>query len=306
MLTAAELDVFSKLDDRPVPLEQIAQAIGARTRPLAILLDALASMGLLTKSSDCYFCPPEIAAQLSAKSPESVLPMVRHMSHVWANATKLTSKVLGQDEIESMSPEEQTRAFIGAMHVRARNRADSIVQQVSACEQERLIDIGGASGSYTIAFLRANPRMTATLFDLPLVTELARERLAHEGLLERVAIVCGDFEKDNLPGGHDLAFLSAVVHQNSHEQNIELYKKTFRALVPGGRVVIRDHVMSEDHTSPRSGAIFAINMLCGTDVGGTYSFSETKQALTEAGFERVRALSTDAEMDCLVEAYKPL
>lgn len=305
VLTAAELDVFSLLDERPVLLEAIAEALKARPRPLAMLLDALASMELLQKSEQGYFCPPEVASLLSAKSPESILPMARHLSRVWANASKLTSKVLGRDQVEALGAEEQMRAFIGAMHVRARQNADAIVAQVGADRHKRLIDIGGGSGSYTIAFLTANPQMAATLFDLPFVVELARERLGQAGLLDRVELVGGDFSTDELPAGHDLAFLSAVAHQNSPEQTVELYSKAFRALQPGGRLVIRDHIMSEDHTSPRSGAVFAINMLCGTDVGGTYSFAETRGALEQAGFRRVHALSTDAGMDCLIEAFRP-
>jgi len=306
VLTAAELDLFSRLDGKPLTGGELAGLLGAKPEPLTMVLDALTSMELLNKSEQSYFCPPEVASYLSSKSPDSILPMVRHLSHVWANATKLTSKVMGSNEIEGMSQEEQMKAFIGAMHVRARRNADLIVSQIGADRHRRLIDIGGASGSYTIAFLRANPDMVATLFDQPFVTELARERLEQEGLLDRVTLVPGDFYTDKLPEGHDLAFLSAIVHQNSHAQNIELYRKTFDALVPGGRVVIRDHIMSEDHTSPRSGALFAINMLCGTDVGGTYSFSETKEALACAGFEKVRAILTDAHMDCLIEAFKPI
>ena len=305
ILTGAELDVFTILADEPLTIDEILAKLRAQRQPLSMLLDALAALELLTKTDDRYFCPEEISQLLSSKSPETILPMVRHISHVWANASKLTSKVLGNHEIEGMTPEEQTRAFIGGMHVRARQNASDIVGQIGAMRHTNLIDIGGASGSFTIAFLRANPNMKATLFDLPFVTELAKERLTEEGLMDRVTLVAGDFNVDRLPKGHDLALLSAIIHQNSHEQNIELYKKTFDALVSGGRLVIRDHIMSEDHTSPRSGAIFAINMLCGTDIGGTYSLSETQQALECAGFVKVSALSIDAQMDCLVEAFKP-
>lgn len=305
VLSAAELDVFTILSKTPLSLDSAAERMKAVPRALAQLLDALASMELLEKQNGEYFCPPSVAEMLASGSPKSILPMVRHLSHVWANATKLTSKVLGGHEVEGLSKEDQTRAFIGGMHVRARQNADAIVAQIGADRHTKLIDIGGASGTYTIAFLRANPNMTATLFDQPLVTDLAAERLKEEGLINRVKIVTGDFYIDPLPAGYDLAYLSAIVHQNSQEQNIELYKKAFEALSPGGRLVIRDHVMSEDHTSPRSGAIFAINMLCGTDIGGTYSLSETKAALEEAGFGSVSAISLDAHMDCLVEAFKP-
>jgi SAM-dependent methyltransferase len=148
--------------------------------------------------------------------------------------------------------------------------------------------------------------MHATLFDLPPVVEIARRRLARTDVLDRITFVAGDFYRDELPGGHDLALLSAIIHQNSAEQNVELYRKIRRALKPGGRLVVRDHVMSPDHTRPLRGALFAVNMLVGTAGGGTYSFEEIRDGLAAAGFVDIRLLQQDEMMSGLVEALRPV
>ena len=104
-----------------------------------------------------------------------------------------------------------------------------------------------------------------------------------------VSIIAGNFYTDSLPPGHDLALVSAIIHMNSTEQNVDLYKKIFDALVPGGRIVIRDHVMKPDKTAPKSGALFAINMLTATTGGGTFTFEEYREDLAAAGFGGVAA-----------------
>jgi O-methyltransferase domain len=81
--------------------------------------------------------------------------------------------------------------------------------------------------------------MKATLFDLPSVIKIAQTCLADTDSIDRITFVAGDFYKDELPTGHDLALLSAIIHQNSPEQNIKLYRKIYRALQPWGRFVIR-------------------------------------------------------------------
>jgi 3-hydroxy-5-methyl-1-naphthoate 3-O-methyltransferase len=124
-------------------------------------------------------------------------------------------------------------------------------------------------------------------------------------LSNRVTLVPGDFLVDQLPSGHDLAFVSAIIHQNSHKENLFLYKNIFGALNSGGRIVIRDHIMESDRTSPRDGAVFAVNMLMATEGGNTYTFEEISEGLAETGFVRVRLLQSGAHMDGLVEAYKP-
>jgi hypothetical protein len=98
--------------------------------------------------------------------------------------------------------------------------------------------------------------------------------------------------------------LSAIIHQNSPEQNIELYRKINRALQPGGRLVIRDHVMSPDHTLPISGAFFGVNMLVATREGRTYSFEEIKASLESAGFIKINLIQPDEQMNGLVEGFK--
>ena len=123
--------------------------------------------------------------------------------------------------------------------------------------------------------------------------------------MDRITLVAGNFYEDDLPAGHDLALLSAIIHQNSIEQNLALYCKVFAALDPGGRIIIRDHVMGPERTGPPAGAIFAVNMLVNTTGGGTYTFDEIKTGLTEAGFERVSLINKGGRMDSLVEAYKP-
>ena len=122
--------------------------------------------------------------------------------------------------------------------------------------------------------------------------------------MDRVELVGGDFYHDELPTGCDLALLSAIIHQNSPEENLDLYRKIHRALLPGGKVLIRDHVMDSAHTHPPQGALFAINMLVATEGGDTYSFDDIEGALEAAEFEDVKMVRKGERMDCLVEARK--
>ena len=69
-------------------------------------------------------------------------------------------------------------------------------------------------------------------------------------------------------------------------------------------LIVRDYVMSDDHTQPPEGAYFAINMLVNTPGGGTYSFEEIKRDLEAAGFAEITLLHR-GEMDGLVTAIKP-
>jgi predicted O-methyltransferase YrrM len=308
LLTGAELDLFTLLSPSPLPTKVITARIKGDLRAVTILLDALTAMNLLVKDGEKYSCPPPLSRLLSKTSPDSVLPMLLHMAHLWKRWSDLTPTVspafsAGED-VSPAEKDDELRAFIGAMHSIGAGLAPAIVAAIDPGDARALLDVGGGSGTYTIAFLNAAPRMKATLFDRPEVIEMARQRLREAGLLRRVSLVGGDFSRDEFPPGHDLALLSAIIHQNSPEENSELYGKIFRSLRPGGRIVIRDHVMEPDRTRPRDGAIFAVNMLMGTRGGNTYTFEEIRSGLERAGFVRIRLLQKGEHMDGLVEGFK--
>jgi len=309
LLSGAELNLFTILSGDPMSPQDVATHVDADPRAMTVLLDALASMGFIVKQNETYQCPDTISPFLNDASNSSILPMLHHAAHLWRRWSRLTEIVKGEaDPLSSMGisrSAEEMRAFIGAMHVVAEPHAREIVAQVDPGAAMSLLDVGGASGTYTIAFLKAVPKMTATLFDRPDVIEMARERLGRAGMLDRVTLVSGDFYQDEFPSGHDLAFVSAIIHQNSPEENAHLFSKVFRSLDPEGRIVIRDHVMEPDRIQPKEGAIFAVNMLLGTSGGGTYTFREIEAGLLEAGFRKIRLIKRGQHMDALVEAFKP-
>jgi len=306
-LTAAELYIFSLLSIHPTSAQEVADNIQVTLRGITILLDALVPMGLLEKKDEKYYCPAEVATLLSRDSPTSIMPMVMLSVGGWKRLSNLTEIVryglqrTRPSTFESISEQE---TFILAMRTIAHRLAPVIVAAIKPIGVKKLLDIGGGSGSYTQAFLETYPDMKATLFDLPSVIKIAQASLTDTDLIDRITFVPGNYYKDELPTGHDLALLSAIIHQNSPEQNIELYRKIYCALEPGGRLIIRDDVMSPDHTQPIGGALFAVNMLIVTPGGRTYSFEEIKASLESAGFAKINLIQPDEQMNGLIEGFK--
>jgi SAM-dependent methyltransferase len=307
LLTAIELDLFARLTKKPSTADQVAKVLKSDPRATTMLLDALSAMGLLLKKKQVYAVSCSVAGLLD-RSRESVLPMARHALSLWRSWDRLTEVVrTGKPPVtqRDLRNTEDLEAFIHAMRVVSTPVADAIARAIEPGEARRLLDIGAGPATYTTALVRQNSNLKATVFDLPPVIEIAREEVRKVGLLRRFTFVAGDFYEDPLPGGHDLALLSAIIHQNSEEENRELYRKVFDALEPGGRVVIRDHVMDPTRTVPAAGALFAINMLVATKGGSTYTLAEIRSDLESAGFTNVHQTRSGEMMDSLVTAVKP-
>ena len=237
VLTAAELDLFSLLAPHPLTVKEVVVTTRGDQRAMTILLDALCALGYLVKQNSSYQTVPSAVPLLVKDSAQSMLPMVQHMGTLWQTWSKLTDIVLNRAAAGSGGPgalhKDHIKAFIGAMHTAASKMAPAVVAAVNPTGVRNMLDVGGGSGSYTLAFLQASQEIRATLFDLPEVIDMAKERIETEGMIERVTLMPGDFYRDPLPSGHDFAFLSAIIHQNSLEENKALYSNIYQALEPG-------------------------------------------------------------------------
>ena len=309
LAAAADLDVFGALSDGPMTADAVAARLGTDPRGTTVLLDALAAMELLDKQDDGYCVPPSVADVLAEAGSHSVLAMARHHANClrrWAQLATVVRNGGPAERLPSVCAEgEDLASFVGGMHDISAPVAGRLIASIQPLAFRHLLDVGGASGTWTLAFLDTAPEARATLFDLPQVIPMAERRIADAGMADRVRLVPGDFYADPLPGGADLAWLGAIVHQNSREQNRELFAKVHAALVPGGRILIRDLLMEPCRTRPVGGALFAINMLVATQGGGTFTFDELHDDLLASGFKAPELLRRGEWMDSVVSATKP-
>lgn len=304
-LTAFELDIFTVLEGSEKTSEEIAEEIKADPRATDRLLNALCVTEAITKSKGT-FRNSETASEFLVKGKPGYQAGIMHSVHLWDSWTELTNSVK-TGGLEKKSPVEKMEddwfePFIAAMHSRALNEAPELVHQIDLTGVKRVLDVGGGSGAYSMAFAVAKRDILSTVFDLPTVIPLAQRYIKADGLEKRIDTVMGDYNTDELPSGYDLVFLSAIIHSNSSEQNIALFKKIYKSLNSGGRIVISDFIMDDDRTSPAFGAFFSLNMLVNTTSGDTYTQSELKDWIEQAGMTFVER--KDAQNTSLIIGRK--
>mgnify|MGYP001055937047 CR=1 FL=1 len=308
LAAAADLDVFNLLAAAPLSASEVAIRLHCDPRATTILLDALTGIGVLVKTADRYGLDPAVAPLVVDGSPPSVAAMLRHQANClrrWSQLPRVVQSGRPADAGSSVrGPEADQASFIGAMHDISNSVAGPLIREINPGGFRCVLDVGGGSGTWTLAWLDAEPAARAILFDLPAVIPMARERLTAAGVAGRVELAAGDFYTDPLPRGADLVWLSAIIHQNSPEENRVLYRRVAEALAPGGSVLIRDIVMEESRTAPLAGTLFAVNMLVATPGGGTYTLAEIHDGLQSAGFEDVHLIRRDEGMHAVVSARR--
>jgi (2Fe-2S) ferredoxin/SAM-dependent methyltransferase len=291
VLTAVELDLFTAVGRGAGALE-IAAELRTDPRATEMLLNAVAALGLLEKRNGIFSNTPITGRFLVEGSPDNARWALMHTVHLWPRWSTLTECVREGTAVYRRDRNAQlTRAFIAAMDRIAKEAAPAMVRSLPLNGARRMLDLGGGSGAYSIALVKANPGLCAEVLDVPEVVPLAQEYIREARLADRVSTRIGDLRTDHFGQGYDLILLGAICHMFTPEQNRDLFRRAFAALAPKGRLVVRDFILDPDKTSPRFAALFSLNMLVATEGGASYSEPEYEKWLRETGFsdvERVR------------------
>lgn len=307
ILTAIELDIFSAIG-KGANSKTAAKKLGTDPRATDSLLNALAAIELIEKRDGIFSNGPVAARFLEEGSSDDSRAAIMHTAHLWPRWSTLTDCVRQGTSVTytemAVRGDDWTNAFIAAMHKNASFRAPMVVGMVGTDGVRRMLDVGGGSGAYSIAFARANNRLLADILDLATVAPLAQEHIDEAGLGDRVKTRVGDLRTDRFGADYDLVFISAICHMLDPAENRDLLKRSFDALNSGGRLVIQDFILDATRTRPRTGALFALNMLVGTRGGSAYSEGEYSDWLRDAGFAGVRHVELPGPTGLLI-AVRP-
>jgi (2Fe-2S) ferredoxin/predicted O-methyltransferase YrrM len=304
ILTALELDIFTAVGDG-ANAEHIGAKVHANGRAVGMLLNALVALGLLSKSGDDYENTRESARFFVQGSTDNQRNGLLHTANIWHRWSTLTDAVRSGTHIPiDRDTTKWTHNFIAGMQRNAKNRAPLLVKALGAAGVRRVLDLGGGSGAYSIAFAKACPDVQCEILDLAEVVPLTAEYVRQAGVSAQVKVRAGDMLVDDFGSGYDVILMNAICHMFSKEQNREIFRRARQALSPNGRLVVQDFILNPDKAGPQHAVLFSLNMLVGTDAGASYSELEYADWMKDAGFNEVQRINLPAPSSLIVGVAK--
>lgn len=157
----------------------------------------------------------------------------------------------------------------------------STVNAVDLSDAQRLLDLGGGHGFYSIAFAQKYPTLHATVFDLSHIVSLA-EKFARQFAIERQVAFCGgDFLIDDIGKNYDAILCANVLH--SQKRDVVL-TKVRQALKPGGRIIVKCRVSDSPDNLENAIAKLMWQVRGGREL---YSSDQWKSFLLKHGFREI-------------------
>jgi predicted O-methyltransferase YrrM len=289
-----KLDIFSTLDEGPLPAQALVAKLQVDRRGLTLLLNALTAMELLVKREDRYGLTDASQRFLVKSSPHYIGHMIMHHHHLVSSWAQMDTAVkTGRPVRASISHGDETRreAFLMGMYNLASQQAPDIASRISLAGSKRLLDLGGGPGTYAIHFCLHNPGLTAVVFDLPTTQPFAEKMIKQHGLLDRIGFAPGDYLTDEVDGSYDAVWISHILHAEGRSACEALIAKAAGVLNPGGLMLVHDFILKNSMDGPLFPALFALNMLQGTRAGQSYSETQIGEMMAKAGIGTIQRLS---------------
>jgi len=288
------LDVFTPLGGGASTAGGLASLLGCDARALGMLLNALTAMGLLAKSGPNYSLTGLSGEFLDKRSPRYLGHVIRHHHRLMASWAQLPESVRTGRPLRELVNRGDDAAgredFLMGMFDLALAIAPGLAGSIDLSGRKRLLDLGGGPGTYAVHFCLANPGLTASVFDLAASRPFAESVSQRFGVSDRVDFVAGDYLRDPVPGGYDVAWLSQIFHAEGPEGCRTILGKAASALRPGGLLFIHEFMLDDAMDGPEFAALFSLNMLLGTAHGQSYSEGQLREMMEGAGARDITLL----------------
>ncbi|KAM8820353.1 acetylserotonin O-methyltransferase [Eudromia elegans] len=318
LFAACELGVFDLLLESGEPLssEAVAARLGASPVGMERLLDACVGLKLLAVEvtrEGAYYRNTEISnLYLTKSSPKSQYHIMMYYSNTvylcWHYLTDAVRE--GRNQYErafGISPKDP----FGAMYRSEEEMLKFMAGQNSIwsiCGRDVLVafdlstfkhiyDLGGGGGALARECVSVYPNSAVTIYDLPKVVQVAKERFVPPEE-RRIAFHEGDFFKDSIPEA-DLYILSKILHDWDDDKCKQLLTKIYKACTPGGAVLLVESLLNEDKSGPVETQLYSMNMLVQTE-GKERTPAEYSSLLQAAGFTEVQVKRTGKIYDAIL------
>ena len=169
--------------------------------------------------------------------------------------------------------------------------APLIAKEIDLSRRKHLLDLGGGPGTYAIHFCLENPALKATIADLSTTRPFAEKTVEHFHLSDRIDFVPNNYLEDDLKGRYDVAWLSHILHGEGPDGCRMIIEKAASVLEKGGDLFVHDFILDDNSDGPLFPAIFSLNMLINTRKGRSYTESQIRTMLSEAGLRDITKLS---------------
>ena len=315
LFAALDFDLFTRIERGCASPAALAAETGIAENRMVTLLTALKSPGLIAEREGQLRNAPAASRFLVAGAPGDFRDYIRLVNGAFGyeGFRHLSAALRGERIFPDKGFYEGLvysagiggAQFSSAQHSGSLGPARLMSKRVDLSDRKQLLDIGGGSGAYSLAFCAANPRLDSTILDFPQTIETARTYARQSGLADRIAHLAGNAITTDWPKGHDVVLMSYVWSAVGGDDVAVLARRAFDALPPGGLVLVHDFMVENSREQPAFAAWYLLGSIFDNPNAVCLTPAYVEDALRQAGFKIEGTEVMLAGITMLTKALKP-
>jgi O-methyltransferase domain len=304
------LEVPERLAAGPLPIPQLAVAVGADPDALRRVLRLVADHHIVTLEGDRVgltgrgrlLCRDHPSSLQAAFATVGTADVVHGLTETLRTGQPAAPRVLGMGYWEYLAAHpDQQALFDQSMVQRARVLSLACVPVLDWPASGTVADIAGGIGTLLAAVLQAAPGARGILVDQPQVLERARPVLERHGVADRCRLRPGDLFAPPPPA--DLYLLASVLHDWDDPHAARILAALGHSATPDTRLRIFEMLLPEDAT-PHRAKMSDVLMLLMFDGARERTIGQYRELLEDTGWQLEQVVSSPGPMS-VIQASRP-
>jgi C-methyltransferase len=306
---AAQLGVADALANGPLPVDELASAVGADADALNRLLRALTSRGVFRHRRDGRYELNPLASTLRSGIPMSTawaaqLYGSQEQRERWTllvdsvrTGRSVVPALRGKGSFDYFAEHPALAELFNKTMASVSEMTDAtVVAGYDFGPFPTIVDVGGGHGSLLAAILAAAPASRGVLYDLPDVVGSAPNLLSERGVADRVHVAEGSFF-DSVPSGGDAYVLKNILHDWPDQKAVEILRNVRAAAGLGATALLIEFVIP-NHDREFLGKWVDLEMLLNLGARERTA-AEYRNLLGQTGFRLTRVVATAAPLSVM-------
>ena len=289
-----KLGLLECLKDRIATLDEIASYCELERDAAATLIKAATAIDLLQAVNSDSWTLGELGASIHGNP--GVQSMLRHHDLLYRDMADPASLLRSRDNAAlrgywpyvdgNHSDPAATARYSELMADSQHLIANHILDAIKLKPQQRLLDIGGGTGTFARLAAARFPKIETAVFDLPQVIASIAPR--YRGTTQ---LISGNMFEDPIPKTFNTISLVRILHDHDDDPVDKLLARCFEALPAGGELIIAEP-MADTRGAESIGHTYFGFYLWAMGSGRPRTKHELQAALERAGFESIREKRT--------------
>ncbi len=263
LFASLELKIFECISTDGSTINEIKKKIDINDIAIDLIIKTLISLGILELKNSRVYLDSKLRTLLCPGEESMIeeLLLYKKENNLWLNL----AKIICNDSLRLDARKEiETNHIAEYLHLVSTGNQDSVKATIKKIKELNIIpnkitDIGGGKGDFSIGFCQEFPKVNCTILDLKHVINYhLSNNYSNESWFQRITFIEDDITEEANRESADLVVISDMLHYFDRTTKKRILNNALTLLEKGGHLIYHKFSLDPEGVEPLSAAMLSI------------------------------------------------